>query len=193
MLSALQGVHRLAEAEDPRKAGADVHERLLHGHFLIPVLQQVGVLPRQQPETFIQRHRLDGLPRATPVDRAPELEQSKHMADLTPMQIGQPARCAAIVHAEPLPHIARAEQIQPALEDVVTELQHPLPQPLLHLMRRAPFIERALHKHQDGLELLHQGLAVDLTGRVGHALHRGLLGFSHLPSRQSLAGRSPGV
>jgi hypothetical protein len=192
-LLTFQGVHRLGEAEHARQRAADRRKGPVHHQFLIPILQQVGVLALRQLQTRVQRHRLDLLPLPGPVDRAHQLEQPEHVADLAPMQVTEPTHLAAILQHDPLPRIGVAEQIQPGLEHVVTQLQHPSPQSALHLVRRAPFIEGLLHKRQNLRKLVEQCLTVVLPDRVVHALHRGLLGLPDLTSRRSLAGRSPVV
>jgi hypothetical protein len=143
---------------------------------LIPVLQQVGVLALRQPEAFVQRHSLDLLALACCVDRPVHLEETEHVLDLASMQGLEPAYLAAIFHNDPIPCIAIAEQRQPGPKDAVTQLQHPLPQPLLHFVRRSPLLERGLHKPQGLCKFVQQGLTLDLARGLVHALHRGLSG-----------------
>jgi hypothetical protein len=90
------------------------------------------------------------------------------------MQLGEPTHLATVLQHVPLPRIAVAEQIQPGLEHVVTQTQHPLPQSALHVMRRAAFIEALAHKRQNLGKLVEQRLIVALADHVGHALHRRL-------------------
>ena len=94
-----------------------------------------------------------------------------------PISLSEPAHLAPILQDDPIPGIAIAEQIQPGLEDASTQLQHPLPKPGLYLMGRAPFLVRLLDEHQDLRKLLCQRLTLDLTRRLVHASHRGLLGL----------------
>jgi hypothetical protein len=62
-------MHRLGEAEYPGQHATDRRKGHLRHQSLIPVLQQVRVLPLRQPETFIQWNRLDLLALACPIDR----------------------------------------------------------------------------------------------------------------------------
>ena len=80
------------------------------------------------------------------------------------------------VQDDPIPGIAIAEQVQPGPIDAVTELGYPLPQPRLYVVRRLPLAKRGLHKPQDPLKFLEQGLTLDLARGVVHARYCGLSG-----------------